>query len=128
MHPNTRALIAASAFAAITGRKVAGLYDHTAGEHVRIAAERQGDRLQAVDGERSATLGGTLPDLYDGKTFVSLVVEGSRASGYDRGSHGHYVADVTDRVIQLYDYNQATWFAFEAQVVEPGAPASVALA
>jgi hypothetical protein len=120
MDTHSRALIAACAYAAVTGAKVAGLYDHTAGEHLRIAAERRADRLQAIDGERPATLGGTLPDLYDGarRTFVSLVVEGSKARGYDRGSQGHYEAQVTDRLIQLYDHQARAWFAFEAQVLD----------
>jgi len=121
MDHHTRALIAACACAAITGNKVAGLYDHTVNAHLRIAAERRGNRLQAIDGERAATLGGTLPDLHDAtrNCFVSLVVDGTKARGYDRGSAGHYEADVTDKVIQLYDHSTGAWFAFEAQLVDP---------
>ena len=62
-------------------------------------------------------------DLYDDgdKAFVSLDVVGTRASGYDRGSATHYVAEVTDRLIQVYDYGLSSWFAYEVQVVGEGA-------
>lgn len=114
MQSHTRALIAASAYAAITGKTVAGLYDHTAAKDLDIAAECQGNRVQGVDGDRATKFGGTLPEIHDDgdNTFVSLVIDGSKASGYDRGSQAHYVAEVTDRLIQLYDYNANAWFAF----------------
>jgi hypothetical protein len=118
MHPHTRAMVAASAHAVIIGKKVAGLYDHVAGRHLRIAAECRGNRLQGVDADRSAKFGGILPELYDDrdKVFVSLTVEGSTARGYDRGSAGFYVADVSERLVQLFDHSQSTWFAFDVQI------------
>ena len=114
MQPETRAMIAACAYAAVTGKSVTGLYDHAAAQDRDIAAECRGNRIQAIDGDRSVTFGGTLPEIRNGadNTFVSLVVEGARASGYDRGSQGHYVADVSDRLIQLFDYNANAWFAY----------------
>lgn len=74
MLPHTRAMITASAHAFVTGKKVAGIYDHSAGRHLRIAAECRGPHLQGYDDERSARFGGTLPELYDAacKSFVSL--------------------------------------------------------
>lgn len=117
MHSHTRAMVAASAHAVITGKKVAGIYDHAADRHLRIAAECRGNRLQGVDGDRSAKFGGTLPELYDegDRIFVSLTVDGSKASGYDRGSAGFYTAEVSERVVQLYDHSQGAWFAFDVQ-------------
>lgn len=119
MHPHTRALVAASAHAFIIGRKVAGLYDHAAGRHLRIAAESRGNRLQGVDGDRSAMFGGTLPELFDqgDKLFVSLEIDGTTARGYDRGSASAYVAEVSDRLVQLYDHGEQAWFAFDVQTV-----------
>ncbi len=124
MDAHTRALIAASAYTVIIGQKVAGLYDHAAGQQLRIATELRGNVLQVADGERSVMFGGTLPELYDeaNKAFVSLEVDGTRAHGYDRGAQGHYVADVTDRLIQLFDYSQDAWFAYEVLAFEDGAP------
>jgi hypothetical protein len=118
MHPHTRAMVAASAHAIITGKKVAGIYDHAAGRDLQIAAECRGNRLQGVDGDRSAKFGGTLPELYDDgdKVFVSLTVDGSTARGYDRGSAGFYEAQVKERLVQLYDHSQNTWFAFDVQI------------
>lgn len=118
MNPHTRAMIAASAHAVIVGKKVAGIHDHVTGEDLSIAAECRENRLQGVDGDRSAKFGGTLPEIYDDgdKVFVSLTVEGSTARGYDRGSAGFYVAKVSERLVQLYDYSQSTWFAFDVQV------------
>jgi len=126
MNPHTRALIAAAAHAAITGGKVAGVYDHAASRHLKIAAERRGDRLQAFDGERSANLSGTLPDLYDDgdAAFISLEIDGMTARGYDRGSGGFYIANVTDRLVQLYDYSESAWFAFAIQTNEDGSTAT----
>ncbi len=115
MQPYTRAMIAASAYAIITREKVAGLYDHTVSEQLRIAAEARDNEVQGADGERSTRFGGILPELYNygDQTFVSLEVDGTTARGYDRGSGGHYMANVKDRLVQLYDYDQTAWFAFE---------------
>ena len=115
MQPHTRALIAASAYAVLTGRKVAGLYDHAAARDRDIAAECRGNRVQGVDGDRSATFGGTLPELRDDSdgSYVSLVVDGSKASGYDRASQSHYAVEIAGPVIQIYDHTAKAWFAFE---------------
>ena len=118
MLPHTRAMVAAAACAFITGKKVAGLYDHAAGKHLRIAAEARGEHLQGYDGDRDARFGGTLPELYDtrDKAHVSLEIEGDTAKGYDRGSSSHYAVTVADRRVQLYDHSQSAWFVFDAQV------------
>ena len=118
MLPHTRAMIAAAAHAFITGKKVAGLYDHAAGRHLRIAAEARGDHLQGYDGDRGAKFGGTLPEIYDAgdKAHVSLEIEGSEGKGYDRGSSSHYSVTVTDRGVQLFDHSVSAWFAFNVQV------------
>jgi hypothetical protein len=127
MQPHTRAMIAASSHAIIIGGKVAGIYDHAAQRHLRIAAEFRGNRIQALDGDRSARFGGTLPELFDevDKAFVSIEIEGATARGYDRGSNGFYTAEVTDRRVQLYDHGQSSWFVFDVRVAEDG-PAAVA--
>jgi hypothetical protein len=52
MQPHTRVVIAAAAYAFVTGKKVAGVYDHAAGRHLRIAAEARGEHLQGHDGDR----------------------------------------------------------------------------
>lgn len=118
MHSHTRAMIAASAHAAVTGKKVAGIYDHAEGRELRIAAECRGNRLQGFDGDRSVKFGGSLPELYDegAKVFVSMTVEGTKVRGYDRGSEGFYEADVSERLVQLYDHGQSTWFAFDIRI------------
>ena len=117
MSPHTRAMIAAAAHAFMTGNKVAGVYDHAAGRHLRIAAEARGEHLQGYDGDRAAKFGGTLPELYDtgDKAFVSLDIDGLTARGYDRGSATAYAITATDRQVQLYDHSQSTWFAFDIQ-------------
>ena len=118
MHPHTRAMVAASAHAVMIRKKVAGIHDHTADQDLQIAAECRGNRLQGFDGDRSAKFGGTLPELYDAgdEIFVSLTVEGTTARGYDRGSAGFYVAEVSEGLVQLYDYSQSAWFAFSVQI------------
>jgi hypothetical protein len=117
MQPHTRALIAASMFALITGKKVAGLYDHAAAHDLRIAAEARGNQVQAFDGERNAKFGGTLPELYDAtdKAFVSLTIEGTKAQGYDRATSGFYTAEVTNDVVQIFDHAANTWFSYDIQ-------------
>ena len=118
MQPHTRAMIAAAAHALVTGRKVAGLYDHAAGKHLRIAAEARGEHLQGYDGDRDARFGGTLPELHDmaDGAPVNMVVEGSTVRGYDRVSADHFIAQVTERLVQLYDHGAGAWFAFDVQV------------
>jgi len=110
-------MIAAAAFSFITGKKVAGLYDHSAGRDLRIAAECRGDQLQGFDGDRAVRLGGTLPELYDAgdRTFVSFKIEGTKAKGYDRRTSSFYEAHVIDDVVQLYDHSQNAWFAYDVQ-------------
>jgi hypothetical protein len=118
MLAHTRAMIAASAHAFVTGKTVAGIYDHAAGRHLRIAAECRGEHLQGFDGDRSARFGGTLPEIYDAaaKAFVSLQLDGATARGYDRGSSTAYEARVSDHTVQLYDHGDGTWFAFDVQI------------
>lgn len=118
MSPHSRAMIAASAHAFISGRKVAGLYDHAARRHLRIAAESRGKYLQGFDGDRSVRFGGALPEIYDAgdETFFSIEIDGATAKGYDRGSSTHYSITVTDRLVQLYDHGRSAWFTFDVQV------------
>lgn len=118
MQAHTRALIAAAAYALVTGKKVAGLYDHAAARHLRIAAEARGEHLQGYDGDRDARFGGTLPELYDAadKAHVSIAITGTKARGHDRGSATDYDAEVTDGRVQLYDHGKSEWFSFDVQV------------
>jgi hypothetical protein len=113
-------MIAAAAFACVTEKKVAGIYDHAAGRDLQIAAERRGDQLQGFDGGRGAKFGGTLPELYDAgdKAFVSFTIDGTKVEGYDRGSSGFYTAQVTDAVVQVFDHSQNAWFAYDIQNAE----------
>jgi hypothetical protein len=117
MAPHTRALVAAAAFAFITGKKVAGVYDHSLGKNLRIAAECRGDQLQGFDGDRLAGFGGQLPEIYDDgdKVFISLEIADGSVRGYDRGSACSYVAKVTDQQVQVYDHGASAWFAFDIQ-------------
>lgn len=118
MTPHIRAMIAAAAFAYISGRKVAGLYDHAAGRHLRIAAEARGEHLQGYDGDRDARFAGVLPELYDAedKAFVSLEIDGATARGYDRGSSSAFSVTVAETTVQLYDHGESRWFSFAMQV------------
>lgn len=113
-------MVAAAAFAFITGKKVAGMYDHSAGRDLRIAAECRGNRLQGFDGDRAAKFGGGLPELYDAgdKTFVSFEIDGAKVQGYDRGSSSSYAAHVTDGLVQVFDHSQSAWFAYDIQDAE----------
>jgi len=110
-------MIAAATFAFITGKKVAGIYDHSAGRDLRIAAECRGDRLQGFDGDRAVKFGGTLPELYDAgeKAFVSFGIDGTKVQGFDRGTSSFYTAQMTDGFVQVYDYSQSAWFAYDIQ-------------
>jgi len=110
-------MIAAAAFVFITGKKVAGLHDHSAGRDLKIAAEGRDKQLQGFDGDRAAKFGGTLPELYDAgdKAFVSFEIDGKTAKGYDRGSSSFFTANVADGLVQVYDHSQNAWFAYDIQ-------------
>lgn len=113
MSPHTRAMIASSAYALITGQTVAGVYDHSAGQELQIAAEARGDRLQGLDGERSVKFGGSPTELRDeGGAVVTLQIDGMAAQGFDRASASHYSLTVSDQLVQLYDHGESAWFAF----------------
>ena len=118
MQPHTRAIVAASAHALVTGKKVAGIYDHASGRHLRVAAEARGGHLQGYDGERDARFGGTVPefrDVGDGAS-VHMAVEEAAVHGYDRSSSSHFEAIVADRLVQLYDHGEGAWFSFDVMV------------
>ncbi len=118
MEPQTRAVIAAAAFAFIAGKKVAGMHDHSSGKDLRIGAESRGNHVQGYDGDRSVGFGGQLPELYDNGTrsFVSMDIDGATAQGFDRASASAYTAEVTDQRVQLYDHGEAAWFTFDIMV------------
>lgn len=117
MQSHTRAMMAAASFAILTGKKVAGIYDNSAGKRLKIAAECRGSQLQGFDGDRGASFGGTLPELYDehDKTHVSCEVVGATVKGHDRGSSSDYYAYVSNGLVQLYDYGAQAWFAYDIQ-------------
>lgn len=110
-------MVAACAFAILSDKKVAGVFDHTAGRSLKIAAECRGNRLQGFDGNRRVKFGGTLPELYDegNKAYVSFTVVGNEARGHDRHSAGDFAARVTHRLVQVYDYAEQAWFNYDIQ-------------
>lgn len=120
MLAHTRAIVSAAAYAFVTRRKVAGIYDHLTKQDLRIAAESRGDQVQGYDGDRSAKFALTLPELYDSgdNSFVSFEVEGTKVKGYDRRSSSAYEALVTDQRVQLYDYGQSEWFTFDVREID----------
>jgi hypothetical protein len=120
MHSHTRAIVAAATFAFLAGKKVAGIYDHSAGRDLLIAAECRGDHLQGFDGDRNVNFDGTLPELYDtgDKAFVSFEIDGGKVHGYDRGTSSSYEARVIDGLVQVYDHGQGAWFAYDIQDAE----------
>ncbi|MGO4167207.1 hypothetical protein [Novosphingobium sp. PhB57] len=122
MLPETRAMIAAAAYAFVAGKKVAGVFDHSAKRDLQIAAESRGTQLQGFDGDRAVKFGGTLPEIYDtgAEAFVSMEIDGAKVRGHDRGADHAYSAQVTDHFVQLYDYGESAWFTFDIRGAEPG--------
>jgi hypothetical protein len=118
MSPHTCAMIAASAYAYISGQKVAGMHDHASGRDLQIAAESRGTQLQGYDGDRGVKFGGAIPELYDAgdKAYVSMEISGDKARGHDRKSGTSYSALVSNGRAQVYDYAKDTWFTFDVQV------------
>ncbi|WP_235037707.1 MULTISPECIES: hypothetical protein [unclassified Novosphingobium] len=110
-------MIAAAAFAILTSKKVAGIYDHSAKRNLQIAAEFRDGRLQGFDGDRAVKFGGTLPELFDAGdgTFVSIEIAGTQVKGYDRGSSTFFTAEVNDDLVQVYEHGQGAWFAYDVQ-------------
>lgn len=110
-------MIAAATFASLTGKKVAGIHDHAARQHLRIAAECRGDQLQGLDGDRGTRFGGTFPEIYDEgeQAFISFERNGAEVKGYDRQSGTFYTAQLSDDLVQLYDHGAAAWFAYDVQ-------------
>jgi hypothetical protein len=114
MHSHTRTVISAAVYAIVTGRKAAGLFDHAANSHVRVAAECRDGRVQGRDGERSVSFGGTLPDLYDqgDQAFITCDIDGTTGRGFDHGSASFYEARVSGASVSLYDHGAAAWFSY----------------
>lgn len=122
MQAHTRSIIAVAAFAVLTGKKAAGIYDHSVRRDLQIAAEFREGRLQGFDGTRGVKFGGTLPEIYDegDKAFVSMELDDAQVKGYDRASSTFFAARVEDGLVQVYDYGQGAWFAYDVQ--DPQAP------
>lgn len=110
-------MVAAAAFVVLTSKKVAGVFDHSAGKKLRIAAERRGDQVQAFDAENQAHFGGTLPELYDAgtKAHIAFNVTGDNLTGHDRHSATDFSARVEEGCVQIYDYADKAWFAYDIQ-------------
>lgn len=117
MLTHTRAIVAASAYAFIARRKVAGVHDHATKLDLRIAADVRGAHLQGYDGDRAVRFGGAAAELYDAghEAFISLQVDGTTAQGYDRHTSSHYSLSVTGEMVQLYDHAVGEWFALSIQ-------------
>ncbi len=117
MLPHTRALVAASTFAFVTGKTVAGIYDHLGQRRLKIDAQVKGDQLQGADGDRGIRFGGALPELYDAgdEAYISIEIDGMSATGFDRGSSHAYTARVEDECVQLYDHGAKSWFTYDVQ-------------
>ena len=47
-----------------------------------------------------------------------MEISGNTARGHDRGSNHAYTAEVSERVVQLYDHGLRGWFAYDIQVIE----------
>jgi hypothetical protein len=118
MQPHIRAIIAASVHALLNGQKVSGLFDHAAGQHLRVAAEARSTRVQGYDGDRDVRFGGTLPEIREtgGDVSLHMEIEGGGVRGYDRSSSGHFWAQANERLVQIYDYAEGAWFAFDVHV------------
>lgn len=120
-HAPLRALAAAAAHALVTGRKVAGLYDHAAARERAIAAECRAPSLRGHDGDRGCAFGGTLPSLHDagsGSGF-SLAHEGGRTWGRF-GTGGDFTIGLREGLVQLYDHAAAQWFAYDIREENSG--------
>ncbi|MBT0668279.1 hypothetical protein HT136_07850 [Novosphingobium profundi] len=117
MLAHTRALIAAATFAHLTGKKVAGVYDHAEGRDRLIAADARGDAVQGFDGERQAKFGGKLPEIYDegDKAFIAFRPQGDEVQGHDRSSDSAFTARLTGGVVQVYDHGAQAWFSYDIQ-------------
>ncbi|WP_322966291.1 hypothetical protein [Sphingomonas fuzhouensis] len=122
MQPHIRAITAASADALVTGNKVAGLYDHQADRHLRIAAEARGQHLQGFDGDRNAKFGGSLPELRDtgADTSIYMQIDDDGAQGFDRSTSSHFTIKIAENLVQLYDHSEATWFTFTVEIAPQG--------
>lgn len=123
MTSQTRSIIAASAFAIVTGKKAAGLYDHAEARDVRIAAECREGRLQGVDGERSVMFGGALPEVLVGdRDVLSITSDDAGVRVYDRTAAAYYTVQVNGGVVQVFDHAASAWFTYDVQ--DPQAPSN----
>lgn len=122
MNSQIRALAAASAHALVTGRKVAGLYDHAEKRERAIAAECRAPSLRGFDGDRQSAFGGTLPAVHDvgsGSGF-SLAHEGGRTWGRDEASGTDFTVELRDGLVQIYDHAAAQWFSYDIREEDSG--------
>lgn len=117
MQHHTRAMVAACVFAVLTGKKVAGMYDHCAQRRLKVAAQSRGNVLRGFDGDRGTGFAGTLPELFDAgdQTYISCEIDGETAKGYDRGSSSAFSAHISEDLVRVYDYGEEAWFAYDIQ-------------
>lgn len=114
MQEHARMMIAAAAYAAITGKKVSSVYSYKAGSYQNIEAKFDGSKISAYDYARGAHFDGTLGSLYDygDRAHVEMKINGNKAEGYHYGSSHFYEATVSGSSIEVYDYGDAGWFNY----------------
>ncbi|RZI62541.1 MAG: hypothetical protein EOP37_02995 [Rubrivivax sp.] len=117
MHPNTRALVAATAASLVAGGGNAGVvYDYSRSRYLRISGTASIASVSLYDYDRSCHFSGSASSLYDyGRgCHVSLAIDGESFSGYDYGDGHHFSGTVNGTSVSMYDYGESSHFSYAA--------------
>ena len=113
MQHESRAVVAAAAYAVSTGNQVSNVVDHSSGSTLMISASCEGDEVRALDARRGA-LEGKLPALFDhgGATFIDMKRDENKITGFHYQSVSFYQVQITGRLVEMYDFGDHSWSAF----------------
>ncbi len=114
MQEYARAMIAAAAYAAITGEDVASIYSYSTSLYRNLEASFADGQIRGFDYLRNARFEGVPANLFDyrDRAYVGMTIAGGAAEGFHHGAGHHYRAELRGNVIAFYDYGAGSWFNY----------------
>jgi hypothetical protein len=111
---HSRSVIAAVAYAVISGKSVSSIYSHSEGSWRTVEARCSNGNISAYDFSRSSHFDGNLPNLYDyaDSSHVEMNINGTKANGYHYGSSSFYEVSVNGNSVEFYDYESGGWASY----------------
>lgn len=113
MTPETRRAVAFIAGQLVSGKK-RNIYDYDSGAYGRLSGEVSPQQIRVYDHDTRAHVTGDGQRVYHygNRAFILLDVTGKIFKGYDYASSSHFMGNVRQNNVTLYDYQASKYFQF----------------